>query len=263
MSDRSKTAKKLSAKKKKYQRCHFIMSEQQNSSAGTNHMATSMQKFCIDSNIMLNAARKCSITGNNTHSLHLNCIPFFASRRTPNTKDAEFSLKDIEMCVISRYWVQRNADKTCRAKSHHYLHNNQRIALSSWYRARCQRKRHRFAKTFFFVLLRQIRNTDGMAKYSHIERARAFFFFIRFTDYPIIECGGVLSMIICQFLIGPSPHSLINKCNEAIVCWIFQCGNLHACLYHNDFFSIAFRLLCFFFHLIKMKWFFSSYQDPK
>lgn len=45
------------------------MNEGTSDSASTNaivnnQMATSMQKFCIDSNIMLNTARKCSITGN-------------------------------------------------------------------------------------------------------------------------------------------------------------------------------------------------------
>lgn len=34
-----------------------------NGANGKNQMPTLMQKFCIDSNIMLNTARKCSLTG--------------------------------------------------------------------------------------------------------------------------------------------------------------------------------------------------------
>ncbi|XP_055317166.1 bromodomain-containing protein DDB_G0270170 isoform X2 [Sitodiplosis mosellana] len=68
MSDRCKKSTKLSAKKKKYQRCQYVMNEGNSASVDDNNaivknqMATSMQKFCIDSNIMLNTARKCSIT---------------------------------------------------------------------------------------------------------------------------------------------------------------------------------------------------------
>lgn len=69
MSDRCKKSKKLSVKKKKLRRCHFVMNEGSNSATESNviiknQMATTMQKFCIDSNIMLNTARKCSLTGN-------------------------------------------------------------------------------------------------------------------------------------------------------------------------------------------------------
>lgn len=48
--------------RKNSRRRHFVMNDK-NGANGKNQMPTLMQKFCIDSNIMLNTARKCSLTG--------------------------------------------------------------------------------------------------------------------------------------------------------------------------------------------------------
>lgn len=49
--------------RKNSRRRHFVMADKNGTNA-KNQMPTTMQKFCIDSNIMLNTARKCSLTGN-------------------------------------------------------------------------------------------------------------------------------------------------------------------------------------------------------
>lgn len=81
MSDRCNKTRKLSAKKAKHRRCNFKMSKTNGGGTGAggsngsandgsdcaaitkNQMASSMQQFCIDSNIMVNTARKCSFSG--------------------------------------------------------------------------------------------------------------------------------------------------------------------------------------------------------
>lgn len=78
MSDRCKKSTKLSVKKKKLRRCHLVINEGSNSTTSNaiikNQMATTMQKFCIDSNIMLNTARKCSLTGNKKKQSNLHVL---------------------------------------------------------------------------------------------------------------------------------------------------------------------------------------------
>lgn len=97
MSDRCNKTRKLSAKKAKHRRCYFKMNKTSGTGTGagigagdggsndsgssvingssdcaiiTKHqMASSMQQFCIDSNIMVNTARKCSFSGKkHTHT---------------------------------------------------------------------------------------------------------------------------------------------------------------------------------------------------
>lgn len=79
MSDRCNKTRKLSAKKVKHRRCYFKISNTNGGGIGArggandgsgecaantkNQMSSSMQQFCIDSNIMVNAARKCSLSG--------------------------------------------------------------------------------------------------------------------------------------------------------------------------------------------------------
>lgn len=63
MSDGCNKLKKLSTQKLLYRRCHSVISHS-NMTSSKNQMASSMQQFCIDSNIMLNGVRKCSQTGN-------------------------------------------------------------------------------------------------------------------------------------------------------------------------------------------------------
>lgn len=246
MSDRCKKAKKLSAKKKKYRRCQLtnVMSEPTNSSAG-NHAATTMQKFCIDSNIMLNTARKCSITGNIQFCFHLNCMGDWCRARTIQTKDAKFSLKEIESCVVRRW---RRAPAKLFAWTAIIIMRTIIIVL----RYRTIIGRPDKMPSICKLSARQYVTLLGMVKYSHIDRVRFFSRIARFIHYPIVECGGVLSVIICKWnsqLAHRHTH-FINKCNEAIVCGISQCGNLHACLHHNEFFFLLLFILhrvCFFF----------------
>lgn len=84
MSDRCNKTRKLSAKKAKHRRCYFKMNKTNGGgSAGAggggggsviggssecavatkNQRPSSVQQFCIDSNIMVNSARKCSFSG--------------------------------------------------------------------------------------------------------------------------------------------------------------------------------------------------------
>lgn len=88
MSDRCNKTRKLSAKKSKHRRCYFKMNKTSGAGAGggssnggengcvrsviacsncaisaKNQMASSMQQFCTDSNIVVNTARKCSFPG--------------------------------------------------------------------------------------------------------------------------------------------------------------------------------------------------------
>lgn len=74
MGDKCNKTRKLSAKKTKHQRCYFQMNKTSGAGGGgggdssnviiaKNQMASSMQQFCIDSNIMVNTARRCSLTG--------------------------------------------------------------------------------------------------------------------------------------------------------------------------------------------------------
>lgn len=149
MSDRCKKWTKLSAKKKKYRRCHFIMNEgnSSNGDASTNaivqnQMATSMQKFCIDSNIMLNTARKCSITGNkkrNKNEKNRKAERLIKSprmeRKMKMESMCECLLKDFELCVTmvlneaADLWQTKK--RTCQAKwkSSLDLQRNKRLGL--------------------------------------------------------------------------------------------------------------------------------------
>lgn len=82
-------------------RRHFVMNDKNGGVNAKNQMPTSMQKFCIDSNIMLNTARKCSLTGKIAATYSQ------SQSRSSNT----FWLRN---CVWSLKRYRKSCVRTCR-----------------------------------------------------------------------------------------------------------------------------------------------------